>query len=67
MVGQGPMIMKGDPHSTEMLQTFFQPDGTPSQHGHTAVLKGDELHINSYHVAKDGSWTVNRNYVWKRK
>jgi len=67
MVGKGPMVMKGDAHTTEMLQVFFQPDGSQSQHGHTAVLKGDQLEITSYHIGKDGSWSVNRSYVWKKK
>ena len=67
MVGKGPIVMKADPHTTEMLQTYFQPDGTPSQHGHTAVLKEGKLNITSYHIDDDGSWRVNRNYVWQKK
>lgn len=46
-------------------QDFFALDGTISRSGHETVVS-DTVHDGySYRILEDGSWQVQRHYVWK--
>lgn len=65
-VGIGSIQRTGE-HKTEALQTFFGPDGSSSQIGHREEIIDGAQHSQSFNIGEDGSWTINRSYVWHRE
>lgn len=61
--GTGILYMVGD-DTYRVEQDFFTPDGTVTRSGHETVVS-DRVHDGySYQILPDGSWQMNRHYVW---
>jgi hypothetical protein len=64
-VGLGALERLGEGRS-ELLQTFYRPDGAHWRGGHREEAREGERHSQSYDVSDDGIWTARRSYVWLR-
>ncbi|MEM7052691.1 MAG: hypothetical protein AAF604_23710 [Acidobacteriota bacterium] len=64
--GVGPHTRTGE-HSTEMVQSFFVPQGETMRVGHRSTRRDGELTTESFDIDGEGEWKPRRSYVWFRQ
>ena len=65
VVGVGP-VERVDEHTSRLLQTFYDPDGSTRRVGHRTERRDGVERGQSFDVSEDGTWTERRTYTWHK-